>query len=112
MRILRDEIGKGAYSVPQRSSLLPTVNLQGFSTNSNILYDVHYEERDILQIEERKRRRGESEGLGQGDTEMGYASNGPENKTKNDGAGISGMDLIAPTVSVMAELAMQASQSK
>lgn len=111
LSIFRDEFGKGANSATQRSSLLPSANLHRFSTNSNILFDVHYEESDILQIEERKRRIGELGGLGQGDTEMGYANTGPKNKNNNDGAGIFG-DLTPPTEPVLAELARQANQPK
>lgn len=107
--IFRDGIGIGVNAITQRSSLLQSANLKGSSTNSNILYGLQYEESDTLQIEERKRRRGDSGGLGQGDTEMGFDNIGPQDQTNNIGADISGMDLAAPTGPVLAELAMQAS---
>lgn len=110
--VYRDEIGKRAKSVTQKSSLLLPANLKGFNTNANILYGVIDEESDTLQIEKRKRRRGDLGGLGQGDTVTGYSDIGPNDQINNDGAGISNMDLIAPTECVLAELAKQTSQSK
>ncbi|KAK1400293.1 hypothetical protein POM88_010156 [Heracleum sosnowskyi] len=112
MSVYRDVTGKGSKSVIQTSSLLSPADLKGFNTSLNILYGIIDEESDTLQIEERKRRRGESGRMGQGDTEMGYEINGPENQINKDRAGISNTDLAAPIELVMAELARQASQSK
>lgn len=112
LSVFRDERGKGTDFGVQKSSLLRSANLKGFITNSNILNGVEDEERDIFQLEERKRRRGDSGGLGHDIPVMGFPDTGPNKKTNNDGAGISDMDLAAPTDLVLAELARQASQLK
>lgn len=93
------------------SSLSPAIP-KGFNTTSNILFGLNEGESDPVQLEERKRRRGESGKLGLEDNVTGYAQIEPNKNIFTEGANISIMDLTAPTDQVMAELAVQASQHK
>ena len=108
----RELVGRSSKFVNKGSSSSISANLKGFNTTSNLLFGLNEEESEILQLEERKRRRGESGTLGQESTEVGHARTGPNEIFFTRGAIISSPDLTAPADQDMAELAMQASQQK
>ena len=107
----RDMSGKSAKFVGSRSSSAKSAGFSGFNTTSNILYGITEDDSDILQLEERKGRRGNLETLGHDDIEMGLENSGPGGLAFRGGANISREDLVAPGDHGKAELAMQASPS-
>lgn len=91
-----------------QSNFLSPATIQGYNTTSNMLYDFNAEESVGLQLEERKRRRGDLDvGL------IGHVSfqqESMQNKQHNQDSVISGGDLAGLQNNVLAELALQASQ--
>lgn len=106
----RDKNGRSSKFVSKGSSSLSSANLKGFNTTSNMLFGLNEEESDTLQLEERKRRRGESGTLGQEFSDLGHDHIGPIENIFTEGTVISKIDLTVPKDLVMAELALQASQ--
>ncbi|KAL1816088.1 hypothetical protein ACET3Z_018662 [Daucus carota] len=88
--------GKSAKFVGSRSSSAKSAGFSGFNTTSNILYGITEDDSDILQLEERKGRRGNLETLGHDDIEMGLENSGPGGLAFRGGANISREDLVAP----------------
>lgn len=54
---------------------LTDTKIKGFSTLSNMLYDINAEESDSIQLENNKRRRATADGLGLIKIELGHQTN-------------------------------------
>lgn len=107
----RSLVDYGARKISSVTNTTARANLKGFSTNSNILYEVNEEEIVDLQLEDRKRRRSESREIGNMDIEVGLLTNGPQEIQKQTEAVFSVGDFSASTKNASAELAEQASRS-
>lgn len=90
---------------------MPT-KLKGFSTTSNLLYEINEEEDIGLKVDERKRRRGDQSIQGNMDIDVGLNTVGPQDQNQQTEAGISNVDLPASSQLFSAKLAMQASRSQ
>nr|XP_017250903.1 PREDICTED: uncharacterized protein LOC108221543 [Daucus carota subsp. sativus] len=84
-------------------------NLKGYSTTSNILYELNEEVSEDIQLEDRKRRRGITNEVGHMEIDLGQRSTAFQTVQNKTGADISNEDLPVANQIVPAELARQAS---
>lgn len=87
-------------------------NLAGFNKISNLLYGPNDDEDSGLQVDERKRRRGDPTIKETMDIDMGLKGTGTQVVVQHSEAAISGRDLTASTQSIPAKSAVQTSRSQ
>lgn len=86
--------------------------LKGYSTTSNNLYELNEEVSDDIQLEDRKMRRGITDGVGHTEVEVGQHSTVIQTFQNNEVAAISYGDLPVTNQTLPAELARQASHQQ
>ncbi|XP_074327248.1 uncharacterized protein LOC141696272 [Apium graveolens] len=84
-------------------------NFKGYLTTSNILYELNEEDGEDIQLEDRKRRRGVTDGLGHMEIDSGQQLNIVQAIQNQEEAAISNGDLSVSNQTSPAELAKQAS---
>lgn len=87
-------------------------DFKGFKTTSNLVYESNKDDSEIIQLGERKRRRGVISGHASMDIDLGPKIGDNKTGRLQIGTGISSEDLSASSRNSTAELAMQASHHK
>lgn len=105
--LVEDEVKK----ISNVTDSLSNTTLQGFSNNSNALYGITDENNEILQLDERKRKRSVLNDVEIMDVDTGLQNAGSQHGIIQKEAAISVGDLSASTIDSSAELARQASRS-
>lgn len=95
-----------------KSLNLNETNFMGFKTTSNMIYDLNEDDSEIIQLEDRKRRRGISNHVGHMEIDQREKFLGNQTEQQPQETDISNGDLAVTSHNSPAELAKQASHSK
>lgn len=95
-----------------KAVVLRDASLGGFKSTSNLMYDLDEDDSEIIQLEDRKRRRGLPNQLGHMDIDSREKISEIQTRELPQRADISNGDLPVTSYLSPAELAMQASHSQ
>ncbi|KAL1826964.1 hypothetical protein ACET3Z_005376 [Daucus carota] len=110
--ILEGEVVTDHRKDKDKSLNLNEANFMGCKTTSNMIYDLNEDDSEIIQLEDRKRRRGISNHVGHMEIDQREKFLGNQTEQQPQGTDISNGDLAVTSHNSPTELAKQASHSK
>lgn len=108
----RKEVVTDLRNGKEQAVILKEANLVGFRSTSNLVYDMAEDDSELIQLEDRKRRRESPNQVGHMDIDLGGKITDSQTKKQPHGIDISNEDLPVTSHHSPAELAMQASHSQ